>query len=551
MPSWKGRTTKSKPSKDKLTGSGTWSTSSCDCTIYTHRGTHYPDEPKIKAQTIVVENNYIDHDYLEDYAGYYVRCYEEYERWCKRLHFFDIYFSPEEFESILKRAPGAPSNKELAQAYLGFVVVKPLPQTIIGRTCLKTYPEGERRKYPITRSYPVNLFGLSFEPESLAFQEQDHVVAACSTSALWSVLQGTGKVFHHHIPSPVEITKMATEDCPPVPPETRSFPNNGLSITQMSHAIKCLRLVPFLLNATDSCIVRIEGGYRLKFFDEHMLKSTLYAYLHAGIPILMTIALMDLRKNVVLEFWDEKHAVAITGYRLGKVKPVPYGESGFLLKASRINKIYAHDDQVGPFARMVFHRGMYTRMSSTEKRSICCLSTSWKNNDGKIGTMKAVPQAILIPLYHKIRIPFQTVHKAVLKLNMAIERLKANGIIKLADTLEWDIYLTTNNRFKAEAYENRDGAFEWDTLRQVLAKSMPRFIWRATAYAGRRKVLDLLMDATGIEQGALLSHAIGYDRTLFTTLQVVCKKPHQVAEFKKGPEWKILKWFSELEDQDA
>ena len=42
----------------------------------------------LNAQTIVVEAPYIDHDYLDDFAAYYVRCFHPYERTCTRLHFF-------------------------------------------------------------------------------------------------------------------------------------------------------------------------------------------------------------------------------------------------------------------------------------------------------------------------------------------------------------------------------------------------------------------------------------------------------------------------------
>ena len=50
--------------------------------------------------------------------------------------------------------------------------------------------------------------------KSLSFQEQDHEVAACATSALWSIFHGTGKMFQHPILSPVEITKVAFEIMP-------------------------------------------------------------------------------------------------------------------------------------------------------------------------------------------------------------------------------------------------------------------------------------------------------------------------------------------------
>jgi len=163
----------------------------------------------IGAKTIIVENDYIDRDYLDDFAGYYVRCFHEYEHRCTRLHFFSCSFDEHAFATLLAGEAVSLSPDQLQQAYLGFIVVKPLPRTFIGRTCLLTYPEEGRRHFPITRTYEANLFGLRLSVESLAFQEQDNVAAACAPCALWSAFYGTGKQFQHPIPSPVAITRAA------------------------------------------------------------------------------------------------------------------------------------------------------------------------------------------------------------------------------------------------------------------------------------------------------------------------------------------------------
>lgn len=38
-------------------------------------------------KTILVEHEYVDRDYLEDFAAYYVTCFRSYQRFCRRLHF--------------------------------------------------------------------------------------------------------------------------------------------------------------------------------------------------------------------------------------------------------------------------------------------------------------------------------------------------------------------------------------------------------------------------------------------------------------------------------
>ncbi|VAW67877.1 hypothetical protein MNBD_GAMMA09-184 [hydrothermal vent metagenome] len=52
---------------------------------------------------------------------------------------------------------------------------------------------------------------------------------------------------------------------------------------------------------------------------------------------------------------------------------------------------------------------------------------------------------------------------------------------------------------------------------------MPKYIWRATALNGDKAVLDLLFDATDIEQGAFFVRAIEYDQDLGKILRSVSK----------------------------
>lgn len=232
----------------------------------------------ISAKTIVVENDYFDRDYLDDFAGYYVRCFERYDRVCTRFHFFSTAFSSKDFSKFLCGDINGISSDSLSESYLGFIVLKPLPQTLIGRTCLKTYPPEGRRHFPITRPYHANLYGLDLTVDSLAFQEQDQVVAACATSALWSVFQGTGLLFQHQILSPFAITEAASER---FPVEERTLPNRGLTTAMMVHAIRRLGLEPHLVNVS----------------EEYVLKGTLYAYLRGHIPMILGIELIDTSKK--------------------------------------------------------------------------------------------------------------------------------------------------------------------------------------------------------------------------------------------------------------
>ncbi len=405
------------------------------------------------AKTIVSEANYIDRDYLEDFAGYYVRCFSRYPSHSTRLH---------------------------------------------------------------ARVYEANLFGIPLTVKSLAYQEQDRVAAACATSALWSIFHATGKLFHHHIPSPVEITRAANAV---VPSSSRCLPSSGLDVFQMAQAMRSVSLEPYYLTAS----------------DERVLTSTLYAYLRGRIPLLLGIELYEMGKNGPR--FDGRHAVAVAGFRLGRRRAQPDPETGFLLRASRMTKIYAHDDQVGPFARMELDAVQVKTRRNIEQSS---LSTSWIGHNRE--DVRAVPDIILVPLYHKIRIPFARVHDAVVRFDAFVQDIRKCASEFILGRLEWDIYLTTANDLKSDLL--RSDSMVVAGKEQVLSQPMPRFIWRATGRVDEVDIVDLLFDATDIEQGDFFVRAVEYDVGFSKFFRLIARERSLLRLFNLGGESRIVNWFS-------
>ncbi len=453
-----------------------------------------------KAATIIVEYDYIDHDFLEDYASYYVRCFNRYRRYCKRIHVFDKTITKEKFENYINGR----NDNFLQDAYIGFIIVKPLPKTIVGRTCLRTYDsDNDRRYYPATRTYYANLFGIELRVEdTLAFQEQDRVASACATSALWSVFQATGKKFNHPLHSPVVITESATSQ---VPITNRVLPNNGLTIEQMAFAIKKVGLEPL--------------GIGCSADHPELLKANMYAYLQSGIPLIMIIDLYESNKLPdLIRHGNQRHAVAVTGFSLGNPSFKSFNSmNGILLKSSKIDKIYVHDDQVGPFASMCFEEKSVKDDGTSLNREF--LSSSLKPNGGSTGDIYCMWDSLLIPLYHKIRIPFLSILTNLFYFDELIEKLRANKILNFPERLVWDVFLTTVNELKSEVRKCN----VIDNKSDVLLAKLPKYIWRATLFDGDKKVMDLLFDATDIEQGSYFSRPIIYDASFGRIFGATCK----------------------------
>ena len=481
----------------------------------------------IGVKTIVVEQDYIDMGFLEDYTGYYVRCFADYRSKCTRLHFFNFNFTGRQFSNcLLGKGHKLKALMKQTGSYLGFIVIKPLPRTIIGRTCLQAYKE-ENRRYFVTRDYKVNLYGIELVVEkTLAFQEQDHAVSACATSALWSTFQSTSRIFDHRIPSPVEITKEALQRFPTA---ERGLPNSGLTDMQIANGIRSVGLdpVPFSID------------HSRKEETIAIIQDITYAYLKCNIPILLGFEFKELPQSPC-------HAVAVTGFNLDLSKPlIPRGDTSFLLRSSRIDKIFVHDDGVGPFARMDLDPTDESRTTegNHHKFSDAYLSSEWPDKDDETKKLYASPICMLVSVYHKIRIPYISALDSVISFDAWIDELAKKEFKLFSEKLEWDVYLTTVNRLKSEIEQSQliSGAYK----KSFLLEPMPRFIWRATAYEKNQPVLDLLFDATDIDQGSFLTRTIEYDYGL--QYSHVIREAAKKLEFKDMRKtdllWVVLSWF--------
>jgi len=464
---------------------------------------------------------------MEDYAGFYSRCFGKYDSSCTRLHFFNRSFTSRQFSYTLIGRGRKLHLSDLQDSYLGFVVVKKLPKTFIGRTCLKTYGSDQgRRFYPTLRKYPVGLYGLKLHvQETLGFQEQDRGAAACATSALWSVFQGTGKLFQHAIPSQLEITQMATqipdEDVPGI------LPSRGLTGRQEIYAIRQLGLEVDHTNAQN--IFNMTGS--------------VYAYLRAGIPLLLRVILYDVSYKPNAKRMGG-HAIAVTGFSLGRKKALPYDSVRFQLKATRIDKLYVHDDQVGPFAKMKIDNTSVSEKVARKPYKWNSLSTSWRGDDGVVGSVRAVPRFHLIPLYPKIRIRFEFIRDVVMGFDKFFREaiFGPSTVSSLPSPFEWDIFLTTVNEFKSDL--QTESSIDDSVRRKVLLRNMPRYMWRVKVAHKSVIVLELLFDATDIEQGKFFVCGVEYNKYVYRFLQLVARNNVSNYYHQSKLYWGILSWFA-------
>ena len=417
----------------------------------------YLDE--LGCRTIIHERHYIDRHYIDDFSLFYSRSLRDYPNYCQRLHFFSSEFDEREWLTLVQRANDhgrEQVEQELATHYLGFMVIKPLPGSPIGRTVLRTYdrvaPRGGLRTFPTTRRYTVSLAGLSLHVNGLAFQQQDQGVSACATIALWSALQRTAPIEGLSSPTPAQITETASRY---LLPGGRAFPSEGLDARQLSEAVRSTGLEPVLIRSVSPPEDR----------------GHLATYLRSGLPVLL---------GIVPTGGDEAHAVCAVGLRLQAVQPPTDPTLRYRDGATAVDRIFVHDDRLGPYA------SVRLRDFTIDGGVVTTLDLRWPDERP---VEESLLQTMLIPVPVKLR------------LSAVRLRALAHGIAQAAavgvpafDGLEVHTRFCKGAAYRARAYEFNLSLAGLQAFTQETVLS--RYVGLIELVTSSGPVADVIVDAT-------------------------------------------------------
>jgi hypothetical protein len=297
----------------------------------------YLAHAEMGAKALFIEHPYIDRHFLTEYQGYYATALRDTPRFTTRIHAFSADLSVqrlvERLAATTSKADRELVQADIQQAYLGFVVLRPLAASPIGRTVLSWYEGRHARCFgpepPLQR---VHLLGLTLNARGVQFHQQDPAVGACATAAVWSALAAVMRRDGGRSPTPLEVTEWATRSLP----TTRAFPAvSGLTLEQMIAAINASGYSPD--------VIKPEGHPAL-------FRLQLMTYVRSGIPVVL---------QVREEGATEGHAITMVGFRVSDDQydapaiRYPFKES-LALRAKGMTRVYVHDDRLGPYARMTW-----------------------------------------------------------------------------------------------------------------------------------------------------------------------------------------------------
>lgn len=437
----------------------------------------------MKCKSVLLEPTYIDRDYLEDYNHYYVKGFNNKGFKTARLHFFSKQINHKMIDNILRKNNSKSVIDELKKNYLGFMVVKPLPKTFIGKTCLRPYDSLIQSPFKKTllREYTVDLFGISLTVDSVAFQEQDMIVSAYATTALWSALHASKHRDLSTIPSCSEITINAINY---IPGSNNSFPNLSLTNKQLLRSIDVEKFKHHLFKVDE-----------ISDEEFHQLVET---HINSNIPLIL--------RGTIYEVKDDKtfirkndHAVTILGYNSNEGKA-----------------LYIHNDRQGPFVRSRYLKSKITEttewgLTFQEKDDL----KKWKKAHEVL-----VPDSIIVLTKSKVRLSSEYAYttaklikylfETLLKINNIERTLQLSFSIKLkeiseirSDVLNFNFQKMGNDKFGIDYCENKRIEF--------LTHAYSKHHWIVEFKLDEAYCFDVLFDATDIPQGDAVSGIIYKD----------------------------------------
>lgn len=410
-------------------------------------------------QSVVIEKDYIDLDYRAGFARFYYLRHHDTPRRCRRLHFFSCQLTREHMKDM---------PLEIREQYLGFTVLRPFLSGHLGRSVLSD------RFLPVIQGIGetfitcktgcrVNLAGNEIEFYGVPWMEQDRLISACASAALWMASCYMSLKYHPEFKEycTPEITDMATRYSVAT---GRPMPSTGLRVEQMMYALQEMGYEPVPYEPDSA-----RGAHR-----------TCYRYVESEIPVI--IALNFLRGGHVVtavgHTFSPKRKPKIEQYKFGKKGSISYCRTSDFTEA-----LIIQDDAGGPFRHLEFvewdaavRRGLFRRRGWFSKKQVkelrrkynCVAVLDRGTETEDVGLLNAViaplPPGVILGGYGA----------EVRAIYLVLQYLASRGI-SLSDPLVFRTFLQRSNTLK-EAFKPRPNLSRV-LSREIRRHTMSKWVW--------------------------------------------------------------------------
>jgi len=235
-------------------------------------------------RSIVVENDYLDRDFSEEYTAFYAKLFRPHRRHARRMHFFRA-----DVSDVVSRDDAAEVVEGLeavqdAGHYAGFLIWRPMSEAPIGRSVLDIL-EGRpnfHSSLQVKATYETHLLGARLSVSGVPFMQQDGQFTACGQSALWVVGRHFNAKHGGAWLSPAGIAEAAFHAHDVTNASSLPGGSRGLSLPNMIAVLREMGLQPLLIH-------KQEKGGEWVWPGPLPPAAIIMHYLDSGLPVLLGI----------------------------------------------------------------------------------------------------------------------------------------------------------------------------------------------------------------------------------------------------------------------
>ncbi|HID93516.1 MAG TPA: hypothetical protein EYP60_05405 [bacterium (Candidatus Stahlbacteria)] len=396
----------------------------------------------------MVENNYIDRDYRDEFSFLYSKTFKNYDSRCIRLHLFQTeYAKIDEIKNL---------------GYLGYIIMRPIDVGNVGRTVI--YPwiiDPNKYYYLCTASFKTHLFGKELSVSGTPFIQQDTMVIRCAQASIWIALRFMKQAYDFPTYLPSQITISATKY---LAWAGRTVPSEGLTAQQIVTALNSLNYSPLLFTKQQ---FQQTGG---KWEPVKLI----YKYIESQIPVIAVVP---------------QHAITIIGHTFD---PKPrsllalIGQEKVVSSDNWVSGFIVHDDSLGPYR--ILPSAQYINQFKTGKEADLLPPEKW--------LYKSIDdiQAIIVPLPPKVYYPGSSVdtitqliqvrtflsfvYKSAVQGHQIAREFLSSLEPQMKNPLVLRSYFTLSEKYKKNLNKEPLCKEIAPTIRWEYKKmKMPRFIW--------------------------------------------------------------------------
>lgn len=388
----------------------------------------------------LIEFPYTDKVYRNSFYHYYASKLYAYKKDCIRVSIFESGIDQSYFREREK-------YNDLANAYLGFFVVRPLTPALFGRNALSKAAFKEGNDFlTITAPISAAINGVKLPVNGFPHSSQDSETISCAETTLWSLMEYFGNKYPEYTPVlPSKIHEVLSVRTP-----ERQIPSNGLGLLDISYALK-------------------KFGFGAKIYSKEEFGDQFFnifkIYIESGIPVVISLEGSGIGHAVLCvgrKKFDPEDLKTISPFTLTKSDSSK--DDIYLYFNSRIERDFIFiDDNWGPY-----------QSADLSKPCLYYGAPNW--NSCQIS-------AFVVPLYPKIYLDAFQVENYLLSYTQKYLQKYLSG----GEKIFFRMFLASSRSFKNHLSLNP--SLNGDIKEVLISCTMPKFIWVAEL-----STLDLIKD---------------------------------------------------------